>query len=164
MRLTFVFKLNNTCLITFIFSVLIVFTSIFSEIVLHKIPCQLCLISRYFYVCVAISSGVSVFFEKIKILPLVFVTFSLIFTLYHLGVENHWWLGPQSCVSELPTLDNVVERTFIDNGKAYCDQVNWKIFGVSSTLLVFLLSAFLFWYNSISCVLFLYLRGENGKK
>ncbi|MDR2667373.1 MAG: disulfide bond formation protein B [Holosporales bacterium] len=164
MQLTPVFKLGNAHLVIFVFSVLIVSSSVFSEIALHKTPCQLCLISRYIYIVVAISSGIAAKFEKIKTAPLIFIALALIFTFYHLGVENHWWHGPQSCTSELPTLSNVMEHVFTDNEKVHCDKVNWKIFGLSSTLLAFLCSAFLFWYNSVSYILFANSREEHGKK
>jgi disulfide bond formation protein DsbB len=93
-----------------------------------------------------------------KPLLLLGITFALLFGLYHLGVENHWWSGPQSCVSELPVLENITTRNFMENSKVYCDRVNWKILGISSTLWSFLISAFLFWFVSISYVLNFYLK------
>jgi disulfide bond formation protein DsbB len=110
------------------------------------------------YLTVGVISVASIKFDVMRYMLLLTVFLELSFGLYHLGVENHWWIGPQSCVAELPTLESSMSSNVFENTKTYCDRVNWTIFGISSTLWNFLLSAFIFWLVSVSYILDLYLR------
>ena len=142
----------------FVFAIsLAVFSvSILSQYAGDAKPCQLCLISRYSFLSIAILSYFSGFSDKLRsiLFSAIFLLFA--FSFYHLGVENHWWAGPQSCVSELPTLSNLSEFNTTSN-KVFCDKANWIIFGLSSTLWSFLIAAFLAWLISISYILNYYL-------
>jgi disulfide bond formation protein DsbB len=94
---------------------------------------------------------------KVIVLAAVFWTFA--FGVYHLGVESHWWAGPQSCVAKLPTLDTMNELADqISDTKTYCDKVNWRIFGVSSTLWSCAIAALLLWIISVAYTLDFYMR------
>lgn len=145
-----IFKIKRVNFIVFGCSVIAVSTSVFSEIFMDKIPCQLCSISRLLYVFIAVSSCVSLIskapFTKWAVFFLIGV--STCFSFYHLGVENHWWAAPHSCVSKLPSLNDVARS--VQANVPYCDKVNLEILGLSSTLWNFLLSSFLFWITSLS--------------
>ena len=129
--------------------------SVMSQFFLNKEPCQLCLITRYMFLSVAVAA---IFFERLRILLSIVTFITVGFSFYHLGVENHWWQGPHGCISELPTLDSIDDPVQIKPGKVYCDRVNWLILGVSSTLWSFLISMVLFWLSSVSFILNYYLR------
>ncbi|MDR0695405.1 MAG: disulfide bond formation protein B [Holosporales bacterium] len=156
----FILKLKMVHFMVFCMAIAAFGTSVFAEMVLAKEPCQLCLISRYAYLSIALIALSSVRWPILRILLLLAVVFGLSFGLYHLGVENHWWIGPRGCISKLPTL-NDSGSDFLDDNRVYCDRVNWLVFGVSSTLWNFLLSACVFWLVSVGCVLHFYLGKEN---
>jgi disulfide bond formation protein DsbB len=138
-------------------------TSLLSQFFFDKIPCQLCLISRYLFLLISFVALFSINFKRLKPLLLLLTFSALLFSFYHLGVENHWWIGPQSCVSKLPTLDSLSDNNDQSMVIPYCDRANWKIFGISSTLWSFLVFAFLFWSVSLLYVIDYYLKKlENG--
>ena len=151
-------KPKNVLLLLCLLSGVAFSVSCFAEHVLDKRPCQLCIITRYLYVSIAIVSYAALKTRKqIFNCALTFITFfSLIFGYYHLGVESHWWAGPSSCVSELPTLENLTQA--VQENIPYCDKVNLTIFGVSSTLWNVFLMSFLFWLTTISQILTFYMK------
>lgn len=154
-----VFSLKSIPKLVFFLAISVFFASLFSEIFFDKVPCQLCLVTRYLFLSIAVFSLISARLRKFRHILIVATSLTLSFSFFHLGVENHWWLGPQSCVSELPTLDSLNNLDPIhDVSKAYCDKVNWRILGISSTLWSFLISAFVFWIVSLSYILNYYLK------
>jgi disulfide bond formation protein DsbB len=152
-------KLKSAHMILLILSLFAVGASMFSQYTLNKEPCQLCLISRFIYFFILIISSTLIISNKSFLRKVLFISIFILisFAFYHLGVENSWWDGPASCMLELPSLDNIDSER---NGP-YCNQVNWTIFGLSSTLLNFVLSAFLFWIISISYILNLYINKKD---
>lgn len=149
-----VLRLKYVHLMLFVISSIAFSFSVFAQFVLGHEPCQLCLFTRFMFVGVSVFSLLSLitnlsFLRKILFLNILGMA---CFGFYHLGVENHWWAGPQSCVSELPSLENI-GRDVIQNGRPHCDKVNWEILGFSSTLLSFLMAAFMLWMISMSYVL-----------
>jgi disulfide bond formation protein DsbB len=153
-----IFKPKLIHFTVFFIAISLFFASVFNQIFFAEKPCQLCLISRHSYLAVAVFSIAAVRVSFLKSLLFLAVAFELLFGFYHLGVENHWWIGPQSCISELPTIENITTKNFMENSKTYCDKVNWRVFGISSTLWSFLISAFLFWIVSVSYILAFYLK------
>ncbi|MDR2459006.1 MAG: disulfide bond formation protein B [Holosporales bacterium] len=123
-------------------------------------PCQLCLITRYLYLLVVVIAAGSLRWPCVKglVLAVLFCTFA--FGVYHLGVESHWWTGPRSCVAKLPTIDTMTDELVdqINDTKMYCDKVNWRIFGVSSTLWSCAIAALLLWIISVAYTLDFYMR------
>lgn len=132
--------------------------SIGAEYLFEIKPCALCLYLRYVYIAILAVAGIFYFYPK---RPLFFIKLALIFgaislSFYHLGVEQHWWEGPSSCSGEAMnqsklqglTNDEKTQRLlehFQGKPAAQCNQVNWRILGVSVTiwntiLLVFLLT------------------------
>lgn len=142
----------------FLVALLIFLISCLFQLLFDKEPCQLCLITRYMFLSIAIIALFSSILRKTGILLVIAAFITLSFSFYHLGVENHWWLGPQSCTFELPTLDSI-SKSVEDSKRVYCDRVNWKILGLSSTLWSFLISAFLFWLTSV-----LYVLGRSSRR
>ncbi|MDR0630604.1 MAG: disulfide bond formation protein B, partial [Holosporales bacterium] len=139
-------KPRNSYFAIFLLSFLAFLISVFSEIFLEKKPCLLCLITRFMFLLTAISSVAGLLLKKstfAKKLVMIITALSVLFCLYHLGVENHWWAAPKSCATKLPSPEELRNSAkYIEEEKySNCDQVNLEIFGFSMTLLAFLLSA-----------------------
>lgn len=72
---------------------------------------------------------------------------------YHLGVEQRWWKGPEQCtIGSIPKLDGLSQtekiaklRAQLNKKKDFvpCDQVNWRIFGISAVVWSVLMYLFL---------------------
>jgi disulfide bond formation protein DsbB len=53
---------------------------------------------------------------------------------YHLGIEEHWWAGPQTCTGTGSAFPDSVEalRDALRNARIVpCDVVPWSLFGIS---------------------------------
>lgn len=147
----FVFKEDFVNRVIFFVAISIFAASMISQFMLEKQPCQLCLIDRYLF----LSLGILALLAKWrKMLLPIGALITLAFTFYHLGVENHWWLGTSGCVSELPSLNS----TPMDSKTPACDSVNWIVLGISSTLWGVLFASFIFWFSSTSYLINFYLR------
>ena len=148
------FNLKTMYKIVFFMTAMVFLLSVFSQIFFDKMPCQLCLITRYMFLSISLFSLSSVKFEKLVYFLVLSSILTLSFSFYHLGIENHWWIAPQSCISELPTLESFTNaKQLLNSAKVYCDKVNWKILGISSTLWSFLFSALVFWIVSFLYIL-----------
>jgi disulfide bond formation protein DsbB len=77
------------------------------------------------------------------------LTLFLVFAFYHLGVENHWWNGPAKCSTIISSPQNISE-IMETKQNVKCDEANWKIFGLSSTLYNFIIAGVLFWIYSLA--------------
>ena len=58
----------------------------------------------------------------------------------------------ETCKVPLPTLESLINPEKLGATKS-CDEIVLTVFGISMTLLSFLISAFLFWISSLSIVL-----------
>lgn len=123
--------------------------SLFAQWFLGEIPCLLCLITRYGFLFTGIIFVLTNLNPSIKIFDVMCAFLLLSFCFYHLGVENHWWAAPDSCKTILPTLQEL-NNGKLPNTRPACDTVNFKIFGLSMTLISFCVSALLFWITSIN--------------
>lgn len=139
--------------------------SLGAEYVFAIKPCILCLYLRYIYALILLMAGIFYFYPKRSIflikLALIFGAISLSF--YHLGVEQHWWEGPSVCSGDTVnsakleglTSEEKTERLlqhFQGKPPVQCNQVNWRIIGVSVTiwntiLLIFLFSGIVVLWN-----------------
>ena len=115
------------------------------------LPCPLCLYERYFYGALAFF-GILTFF---RFFPLTF-TFTgvvliggLALSIYHLGVEGHWWQASSACVGTTILAGNFddFEAQFMKKSVARCDQATWVVFGLSATIwnLILFTSLILYW-------------------
>lgn len=153
--LKFIFNFDTNLKFTGLVSTLCVASSIFTQYVFDKTPCLLCLLSRICFIVVAIACFLAIkqkHLNWIQSLPLstLFVLFCICF--YHLGVENSWWMAPETCRTILPTLDSPEPVTLL-NGRPPCDSAGFHIFGISITLFSFAVSGCLTWLHSIAFIL-----------
>ncbi len=135
-------------------------SSLTIQVLFKEIPCLLCLLTRYCFLIVSISCVFALKYmnnKNVVFMPLISIFFLLILSFYHLGVENHWWFAPNSCKTILPTLQDIYNtKNIVKNTRPPCDVVNFKILGISMTLISFTVSSFLFWLQSIVLALYLY--------
>ena len=151
---------KNNLLLIFLLSLFCFFSSLFIQILLNETPCLLCLLTRYGFLMCSIVCFFTLYYIKKKnvvFLPLISLILLTILNFYHLGVENHWWFAPNSCKTILPTLQELQNTTqLLKNTRPPCDKINFKILGLSMTLISFIVSALITWFHSIAITLYLY--------
>jgi len=103
-------------------------------------PCDMCLWQRYPHmlailfglitVPLVIEPRAALIFAMLAILAL-FVTAGI--GVYHAGVEQHWWQGPQSCTGRIPAGLSIEEmKKYLMNARMVrCDEIPWKMWNVS---------------------------------
>lgn len=103
-------------------------------------PCDLCFWQRYPHM-VAIGVGflalasfawprLAYVFALTAILAL-FVTAAI--GVYHVGVEQHWWAGPQTCSGRIPPGLSAAElKKYLFSARMVrCDEAAWKFLDIS---------------------------------
>ena len=146
------FKKKNYLQILFVLSVLILTSAFIIEYIFGYQPCNLCIIERFPYILAIIILLLNNNFKKNQIfysvlLILVFL-FSILISVYHLGIEQGFIDESTACVSE--NLDLITKKDVLNSLQELrisCKDVAFKIFGLSLTtynimisLLMFLLS------------------------
>jgi disulfide bond formation protein DsbB len=103
-------------------------------------PCDMCLWQRYPHM-VTVAAGL------IAVLAYAWPRFAFVFTLtaitalfvtagigvYHVGVEQHLWAGPQACSGRIPSGLSAAElkRYLLSARMVRCDEPAWSLFHVS---------------------------------
>lgn len=151
----FILNFYTNLIFTCITSAVCAISSICIQYMLDKTPCLLCLLTRTCFITVAITCFFAIkqkLSNRMQLLPLLILLILFFLTFYHLGVENHWWMAPESCRTVLPTLSNPNPITLL-NDRPPCDTVGFQIFNISMTLFSFAISGVLTWLHSIAFVL-----------
>ena len=102
-------------------------------------PCELCLYQRWPWWFAATLGLVSLWFvPRPRIWRLVVGICGLTLmagaalAVYHVGIEQHWWLGPASCTSSgTPASLEELKAQIMTAPVVFCEQVPWSLFGVS---------------------------------
>ncbi len=110
-------------------------------------PCILCLYLRYVMGAIlCLSLVICVYGARwIKILNFLCIVAAFSLSFYHMGVEQRWWVGPSFCTGSAPNLSDLKDLSddekleklrsqLISTRVVRCDQVNWRILGVSATI------------------------------
>src|SRR5260370_2654784 len=52
---------------------------------------------------------------------------------FHVGVEQHWWAGPQACSGRVPAglTDAELKKYLLSARMVRCDEAAWKMWNVS---------------------------------
>lgn len=153
------FEFKRNLKFTGMISVVCALASIFIQYIYHETPCLLCLYTRIGFIMVTIACFIVYKYKKPCWLPIVALFFLLCLSFYHLGVENHWWIAPESCRMVLPTLEQLNMGQFPAD-RPPCDKVGFQIFGISVTLFSFIIASFLTWLHSIALTLRIYKYGH----
>lgn len=120
-------------------------------------PCHLCLLQRdAYWAAMALSVAAIVLGPRspyrrwaIALIGLAFLTGAGI-ALYHVGVEQKWWEGAESCVGAMTGLSGAdLEAAIMNAPVTRCDEAAFELFGISMAgyngLLSLALAAFTFW-------------------
>ena len=99
------------------------------------LPCRLCYWQRYPHFLIILIFPLLYFF---KFLSLIFVSMvsmfvSTILAFYHVGVEQNYWPGPNSCTNssiEGLTTDQLIDQ-IMSAPLVRCDEVSWELIGIS---------------------------------
>lgn len=128
-------------------------------------PCVLCTYQRYVMIALL---GVTVvgFFAQLRVFRWIYaliILSGISIAGYHIGVEQHWWKGPDACSTTAPVVDTKASQA--DQIKAFrakmkqqsttivrCDEVNWRILGVSATIWTFVLYLGMLGFLGVGCV------------
>ena len=117
-------------------------------------PCVLCLYARIPYAVLIIISAVALLRpekEHLVFLVLIWLCFVAAFAVsfFHVGVEQHWWELTGGCPVEklqAQTPDDMLAE-LLATPQAKCDQVAWRLFGMSiviwNTLLALVMNDYL---------------------
>jgi disulfide bond formation protein DsbB len=124
------------------------------------LPCPLCLYQRIPYgTVIALALLALVLRLESRLLAALLGLCALAFltnsglALYHVGVEQHWWAGPDSCSAGKGAAQSV-EDLLAQLSKPVkipaCDQVSWSLFGISLAGYNLLASAGLAAFSSVA--------------
>lgn len=98
-------------------------------------PCKLCLWQRWPHGA-AFAIGLLAFWSRNRILPMLgalAATVTAALGIYHTGVEQSWWEGPNTCtsasVSEV-SVDDLLNQ-IMTAPLIRCDEVVWSLLGLS---------------------------------
>ena len=142
-------KIKTYLQITFLISLISIFSAYFIEYILGHQPCNLCLIERIPY-------GLSVFLlilnnifrknEKFIILLLILIfAFSLIISTYHFAIEQGFLEESAVCglqnTSDIISKDELLKQLQLKT--ISCKDVTFRIFGFSLTTINIFISLFL---------------------
>jgi disulfide bond formation protein DsbB len=110
-------------------------------------PCALCSYLRYVIGSILFLSLVVCLYSArwIRFLNLLCIAAAFSLSFYHVGVEQRWWEGPAFCsggasnssdFKKLSTDEKLeqLRNQLLTARVVRCDQINWRIFGVSATI------------------------------
>jgi len=103
-------------------------------------PCDMCYWQRWPHmaaVVVGVAAGASFLQPRLALVFALLAITALFVTsglgVYHVGVEQQWWQGPQSCSGRVPAglSDAELKKYLLNARMVRCDQVAWKLLNVS---------------------------------
>ena len=139
-------KVESYLKLIFTISLVSIISAYFIEYILGHQPCNLCLIERIPYVISIILIILNYFFKNnerfiILLLILTFI-FSLIISLYHLGIEQGFFEESAVCgvknATEIISKEELLKQ--LQEKNVSCKDVTFKIFGLSLTSINILIS------------------------
>lgn len=103
-------------------------------------PCILCIYQRYVYAAAAAVGLVGALLDRPALGRPVMLLAGLVFlaglgiSIFHVGVEQHWWRGTDGChapaIDLTQSLDSLREQ-MLDTSFVPCDEISWSLFGIS---------------------------------
>lgn len=120
-------------------------------------PCHLCYLQRdAYWAAIALSILAIVLGPRspyrrwaVALIGLAFLTGAGL-ALYHVGVEQKWWVGSEACIGGIAGLSGAdLEAAIMNAPVTRCDEAAFELFGISMAgyngLLSLALAAFTFW-------------------
>lgn len=110
-------------------SLLLMAGALFFQFGMGMEPCELCIYQRIPHTFVIIAGVFALWFAWRWSYP-IFGLAMLIgagIAFFHVGVEQHWWEGLQSCSGEMSmSMDELMAKP-----AARCDEIPWQLFSLS---------------------------------
>ena len=99
------------------------------------LPCKLCYWQRYPHFLIILLFPFLYFFQirSLIFLGVISMFVSTILAFYHVGIEQKYWLGPNSCSNssiEGLTTDQLIEQ-IMTTPLVRCDEIAWELIGIS---------------------------------
>ena len=116
-------------------SVAVIFGAYAFEFIGGFLPCKLCYWQRYPHFLVILIFPLLYFFQIRSLIFVVMMSMfvSTILALYHVGVEQKYWPGPNSCTNssiEGLTTDQLIDQ-IMSAPLVHCDEIAWELIGIS---------------------------------
>ena len=147
--------------ISFLVSSIMLISAFYLEYFHGALPCDLCITQRWFHGAIIAYSLVIIFIlnktsisKKLLLLGgTILWLSSSIAGLYHFGIEMNFWTGPDGCSSNIDFSKDTLTY-LLSKSPIKCDEVMFKIFGLSLagwnalvSFFVFLLTSILLFYK-----------------
>ena len=147
---------SNIFKISFIISSLMILSAFYLEYFHGALPCDLCIIQRWFHGAIIAYSFIIILIikktlisKKLLILGGAILWFSSSLAgLYHFGIEMNFWTGPDGCSSNIDFSKDTLTY-LLNKSPIKCDEVMFKIFGLSLAGWNAVASFFIFFLASI---------------
>ena len=102
-------------------------------------PCELCLLQRWPWTAAIIISFIATTVGGRSALPWVALLLAAVFAVgsaiafYHVGVEKHWFTGPNACTGVATAADTVeaLKARILGQMPVRCDEPAWSLWGIS---------------------------------
>ena len=128
-----------------------------SQYVFGLPPCELCIYQRYPYVIaivlclVTLLPGIRPYAAWTLILSVLFLLMNSSIAAYHVGVEQHWWTGPEGCTGPggIPQTLEALRAQIAATPVIRCDDIAFSLFGISMAGYNFLFSLALAIYATL---------------
>ena len=116
-------------------SVAVIFGAYAFEFIGGFFPCKLCYWQRYPHFLVILIFPLLYFFQirSIIFVGVISMFISTTLAFYHVGVEQKYWPGPNSCTNssiEGLTTDQLIDQ-IMSAPLVRCDEIAWKLVGIS---------------------------------
>ena len=147
--------------ISFLVSSVMLISAFYLEYFHGALPCDLCITQRWFHGAIIAYSLMIIFIlnktsisKKLLLLGgnILWLS-SFIAGLYHFGIEMNFWTGPDGCSSNIDFSKDTL-KYLLSKSPIKCDEVMFKIFGLSlagwnalASFFVFLLTSILLFYK-----------------
>ena len=139
-------KVESYLKLIFIISLVSIISAYFIEYILGHQPCNLCLIERIPYGISIILIILNYFFKNkekfIILLMIIIFVFSLIISIYHLGIEQGFFEESVVCgvknANEIISKEELLKQ--LEEKTVSCKDVTFRIFGLSLTSINILIS------------------------
>src|SRR6516162_253678 len=102
-------------------------------------PCELCLLQRWPWTAAIAISLIAIIVASRSALRWVALLLVMVFAvgsalaLYHVGVEKHWFVGPNACTGTATAADTVeaLKARILGQAPVRCDEPAWSLWSIS---------------------------------
>ena len=113
----------------------VILAAYYFEFIGGFLPCKLCYWQRYPHYLIILIFPLFYFFpmRSLIFVGMLSMLVSTILALYHVGVEQKYWPGPNSCSNssiEGLTTDQLLEQ-IMSAPLVRCDEIAWELIGIS---------------------------------